>query len=388
MTVRRPNEKTIFSLAIALLVSPRAYGQATGAFDDRPAIRLKLELIPRLNDYGLPYHPLLKGETQAGTIGRAKLVWTYDRHLEIEAGVLGRVPFALNIGPEAGALPILALTLHPFGRELLIRFGSLDIHHGYHPAIVDEKRYDYGRDYQAAYNRSLLPIAQRNLGGDPFMPAEHGGQIIAEIGSARVEGFLDWQLIETAQHREKFAVGLLGSAPHPFGELGLQFRLIHYGGESYTQSDPLRASGLDPTRQFPTLGITERIELFSERSWTLDVPLAFVRGHVVQAPGQAAAWQSGFEAGIDLGLFELARVGYRLWLPIERSYGFTSEDADPVYAETRSHRAIFSMRVPYGAATLAGRFDLIFPQDFHQVQYELVSMLAFSFETVLWKSRD
>jgi hypothetical protein len=383
MTAPKPHVIPILGAIVALGLSPRA------ARSEPQQIRFHLELEPRLLDYGLPYHPTVKGETQVGTIGRATFVWSFAEVLAIEAGVLGRLPFAHNIKAEVGALPILALVIHPFSEEITMRFGSLDIRHGYHAAIVDEARYGYGRSYQAAYNRGLSPDAQRDLGGDPFLPAEHGIQMIAKGEVARAEGFLDWQLLETDKHREKFAVGLLGEVEQPWMKLGLQFRLVHYGGELFTRTDPIRFAGLDPVRQPVTGAITLRLLPSQAFGWfegvlRLELPFAYIRGRVIQEPGAPPANQSGVEAGADLFLFDFARAGYRFWQPIDRAYGFLSEDGDPIYAERRSHRAIVALSTKHGPAALEARLDLVFADEAKQVQYETLTVLRFDLDVEVW----
>jgi hypothetical protein len=321
---------------------------------------------------------------QVGTIGRARLVWSFGEIFAIEAGALGRLPFAENIKAEAGALPILAFVMHPFSSELTLRIGSLDIDHGYHPAVVDEARYAYGRDYQTSYNRSLVAAAQKDLGGDPFMPAEHGLQIIGRTEAAKVEGFLDWQLLETAVHREKFAVGLLGSVDLGWVRSGIQFRLVHYGGMLFTRSDPIRFAGLDPVRQPITGLLSAAIVPPIDRlgvSWLkVELPFAYVHGRMIQTGGGAPEDRSGAEGGADVFLFDVARLGYRLFVPIAHDYGFVSEDADPVYAERRSHRVITGLSMKVGPATVDSRLDLVFADDAQQVQFELFTVVRFMYE--------
>jgi hypothetical protein len=352
---------------------------------------LRIELVPRLLGYGFPDHPEgSQWPKQVGTIGRGSLVVRPFERLTVEAGVLFRLPFALKLSPEAGALPILSLLVQPFEEPgLTIRFGTLDLHHGYHAALLDEVRYAYGRPYQATYNQSLVPAAHRDLGGDPFMPAENGVQIIGDAGIARIEGYLDWQLLETSSHREKFAVGLLGEVVQPWFRLGLQFRLLHYGGAVFTASDPLRSANLDPVRQPISEAVVLRL-LPLEIGWlALELPAAYVRGRLAQVPGGDPAPQSGVDAGADVVLGALGRIGYRAWLPIERAYGYISEDSDPIYSGRRSHRILAESALDVGPARLVGRLAVIFADQAAQVQYELLSALEFRCEVPLaldrWK---
>lgn len=347
-------------------------------------LHLSIALTPMLIDYELPGHPNTKGRGHVGTIGRGTLVWTHDRFLTIEAGVLFRIPFAHNFTDELGALPVLALELEPFGESTRIRFGSLDDHHGYHPAIVDEDRYAYGRNYEELYNRSIVPAAHRDLGGDPFMPAENGAQIKFANALMHAELFLDWQLLETDTHREKFAFGVLGGLTHPYADLDVQYRLVHYGGELFTKTDPIRFAQLDPVRQPTTFAITAKLKspaLFEFLRF--EVPLAYVHGHVIQMPGAAASSHSGVELGADSIWYSVVRLGWRLWLPQHGEPGFLGEDGDPVYWGRRSQRARLVIADRYGFATLSGRLDLIFMEGASKVQYETVSALEFRWDPSL-----
>jgi hypothetical protein len=347
---------------------------------------LHLELLPRLLGYGFPDHPEgSQWPKEAGTIGRGLLVFRPFERVGIEAGVLARLPFALKLSPDVGALPILSVVVQPFEEPglLTIRFGSLDIRHGHHAALLDEVRYAYGRPYQATYNQSLVPEAHRDLGGDPFMPAEHGVQVISTVGIARVEGYLDWQLLETASHREKFAVGLLGELIEPWFRFGLQFRLLHYGGAIFTASDPLRSANLDPVRQ-PIAGAV-LLRLLPLEFWclSLELPAAYVRGRLAQTPGAEPSSQGGFETGADLVVGAFGRIGYRAWLPIDRAYGYVSEDSDPIYSGRRSHRVLAETALVVGPARLVGRAAAIFADQAHEVQYELLSAVEVFYDRPL-----
>jgi hypothetical protein len=336
-------------------------------------------LEPMVIDYELPGHPREVGRGHTGTIGRLSLVWTYDEHITIEAGALGRLAFAHNFAEEADAFPILAVTLRPFGPWLALRLGSLDIRHGFHHAILDEDLYAYGRPYQEAYNRTLVPSSARDLGGDPFLPVESGASIKADLWDIKAELYLDWQLLETEAHREKFAVGVLGAYEGRFLDAGFQYRLVHYGGQLYTQLRP----GVDPKRQPTTLAayVTPKVTL----EWLrLEAPITFVQGRAVQTRGGIEEGHRGLEVGADAWLFDTVRFGYRAWLPERGEAGSVSEDADPIYNGPRSHRAILGMVNELGPATLSGRLDLVFAEGSSKLQYLTVTTVTFKFEPAIF----
>lgn len=384
-------------LAAGSAPGPHGLVDTATAAGGEPVLGLALELTAIAIDQELPGHPTLHGRGHLGAIAAARLRWRVDPHLTIEAGALGRLPFSLDPGEEAGALPILALVLAPLGAgdpvSLELRFGSLFTRHGFHPALADEARYAYARPYAETYLRSLAPGVERDVGDDPFLPAEHGAQLRLETaalsGRAHADVFLDWQLLETRAHREKFLFGAVVGFEHRFVTLSLQLRLAHYGGELFTRVDPVRFAGDDPVRQ-PT-SLAAAAELRPLRLWsgriTFALPLAIVRGKVIQAPGEAPAWHQGFEVGAGVELFHTARIGWRWWLPEGRPHGFVSEDGDAVYAGRRSHCVTFALSTRHGAAELSGRLDLISAEGAEKLQYETATSLSFSFDPILWSQR-
>jgi hypothetical protein len=321
-------------------------------------------------DYELPGHPNQIGRGHAGTIGSGALVWSYDDFVTVEAGVLARLPFANDFSRETDAFPLLAIEVAPFGPELTLRLGSLEIDHGHHPALLDEDRYAYGRPYEELYNRSIDVV--REVGEDPFLPVENGFQLRAAYEWIRAEVYLDWQLLETEAHREKFAVGVLGRFESKWLDAGFDYRLVHYGGQLFTKV----REGFDPKRVPNGLAafLKPRLEVdwFKGELWG-----AFVYGRAPDA-------HFGFEAGADVTLFSLGRLGYRVWLPKSGDAKVIAEDGDPIYAGPRSHRAIVGLFGTYGAVELSGRLDLVFAEGSDKVQYLTVTMLRFLWEPVIF----
>jgi hypothetical protein len=378
MTIARAKGKAPAALVALLWSTPAA---AALPFGD--GLKLTASVQPTVLDYELPGHPNQVGAGHVGAVGDLALVWQYDRHVTVRLGVRGRLPFALDFPEEAAARPTFALELKPFGDLALLRFGTLDHEHGYHPAVLDEARYRYGRPIEDTYNASLPAEAQRDL-PDLAMPMENGGQVILRHGDLEAEAFVDWQLLETATHREKFAFGVLGSYTGKWIAASFQYRLVHYGGQRYTQRDPIRASGLDPKRQPTTLAVTLTPKPLHLSWLQVGLPLAFINGRVVQTPGARETTHHGFEVGVDATLFELVRLGYRLWLPQGGDARLVSEDGEPVYAGPRSHRATLGLVQQVGPARLDGRLDLVFQAGADKVQYLTVTTVTVAWETLLF----
>jgi hypothetical protein len=298
-----------------------------------------------------------------------------------------RWAFAQDFESELGAFPHAALVFTPFGPQISLRFGSLDIHHGFHPGVLDETRFAYGRDYERSYNRTIVPAARRDLGGDPFLPVENGVQIVARAGGFRTEAFLDWQLTDTIEHREKFAVGLLGSYRSRWLELGVQYRVVHYGGQEFTSVDQLREDGLDPKRQPSTLAVNLRLKPLVLGPLALELPLSFLHGRMIQTPGEDSRIHFGIEPGLDIWALDMLRLGYRLWLPDGDQARFLSEDGDPVYSGPLSHRISIETRLTVGVVDLIGRLDLVVPKESDTVQTLSLFYAEVRIEPELWNSR-
>lgn len=344
-------------------------------------------------DYGLPGHPNAVGETQLGAVLRGILVLSTDAHVALEAGLLGRVPFALDFGEASAVAPWLAIVVRPGPDDLVFRLGAFDTRHGFHPAVVDEARYAFARDYQTTYNQSLSlnDGVPRSVSRRLFLPFESGAQLTAKLLGVEFDGFLDWQLLETSAHLEKFAVGLIAKLKRKRLFVSGQLRLVHYGGERFTSSDPLRSTGVDTKRQPLTMAVTATVCPVRTSMLRIEIPATWVYGRLTQTRGAAPRPHYGFEVGLDLVFASRVRLGYRAWLPKANRAFMVSEDSEPIYRAGRSHRASLSLEHRWLGATLDARLDLVFAEGARDVQYLTVTTLRFDVEEILWngdKDRD
>ncbi len=381
MTAAKHNWKALVMLGLLALPGPAIAGESPLPFGQ--GLALELSVLPTLLDYELPKHPKTVGVGHVGVLSDAVLRWTYDDHVQILLGVRGRLPFAFDLDVESAAMPIFTVLLQPYGDLATIRFGTLDHHHGFHPAVLDEARYNYGRPLEDTYNQSILPEAQRDI-QDLAMGAETGAQLVLQSHGFRADLFLEWQLLETETHREKFGVGVLTEYNHRWVQASFQYRLIHYGGQRFTQREAIRSRGLDRKRQPTTLAVT-LTPVPLDLGWLkVRVPMAFIRGKVVQSPGAAESAHSGFEAGLEVTFSEMLTLGYRIWVAKDNTAAYVSEDAEPVYSGAGSHRARLALVQRIGPATLRSRLDLIFPKDSNAVQYLTVTTVEVAWQTLLF----
>jgi len=344
-------------------------------------VDLSLQLAPTVLDYELPGHPNTLGRGHVGLRAQAALHYHPNRYVQIGAGVLGRAPFALESSDYADAIGVFFVEGRPLGTgELLMRFGSLKIDHGYHGALVDEARLGISRNIHETYHRSIPAQVNREDLPRQMMPAEHGAQVIYQQPNFRAEAFLDWQLLETDMHREKFNFGVLGQYESHWVDVGLQFRLTHYGGQLYTQSDPIRVAQLDPVRQPESFAMKLRGHVLRFESLTLDLKAAAAAGHMRQTAAGEEKWHYGFEGGIETRLYEDIVLGYRYWWSRDRQAGFVSEDSDPVYNQGPSHRIELGLRQQMGGLSIDGRLDVIFPVHApEKIQYLAITRINYDF---------
>lgn len=353
-------------------------GAATETPEARATLAVALELRAELLDHALPRHPTDVGQSHLGTLIAPTLRWRPLAALTVEAGARVRVPMSLDLDEELGALPLVSLSIRLTGDErLTLTLGSLPYTHGFHPAVAHEARLAYGRDVAAAYDRPLAPAGRRALPGDPRVPGAHGARLVLDLAPVWVDAFLDWQLLETPEHREKFVVGALSELRGARGALGLEVLLDHYGGERYTRSDPRRAAGLDPTRQDLVLAGVGRWQALR---WD---PLALeLHGLVLAArPLRVEGWRTGLELGADVEAWSMLRIGYRYWRTLGAdAAGDLGEAGDPTYRQVETHRGRLALTQAFGPLGLETRFDLVFPIGRDAVQYELSTRAVFRWD--------
>lgn len=346
--------------------------------EETAALAVALELRAELLDHALPRHPIDVGQSHLGTLITPTLVWRPLAALTVEAGARVRVPMSLDFDEELGALPVLRLSVRLLGDErLTLTLGSLPYEHGFHPAVAHEARLAYGRDVAAAYDRPLDPAGRRALPGDPRIPGANGARLVVDLAPVWVDAFLDWQLLETTAHREKFVVGALSELRGERGALGLQVLLDHYGGERYTRTDPRRAAGLDPTRQDLVLAGVGRLRALTWAPVALDLRALVLAARPLRVEG----WRAGVELGAEVEAWGLLRVGYRYWRTLDAdAAGQLGEAGDPTYRQVETHRARLALAQTFGPLGLETRFDLVFPTGRDAVQYELSTRAVFRWD--------
>lgn len=343
------------------------------------SLEAQLSLRPTVLDYELPGHPNTLGRGHVGLITAATLNYTPNPHVRIGAGAIGRLAFALEQEDYAQARPIFFAEARPTGeRHFFMRFGTLNARRGYHPGVIDEARHQISRNIAETYNRSIPKEAWRSALPRQALPLEHGTQIVYDKDGLRGEVFLDWQLLETDNHREKFNFGILAEYDQKWMKASLQFRLTHYGGQLFTQGDPIRFAQLDPVRQPETVAFVLNGRPIVLENLVAEVVVGAIAGHMMQTPLAAEEWHYGIEVGTQLKFYNSLELGYRYWFTKDSRAGFVSEDSEPTYNQGNSHKLIIGLNQNIGGIKINGRLSLIVPEDSpEKIQYLAVTQVSY-----------
>ncbi|MEE2901767.1 MAG: hypothetical protein VYC39_05525 [Myxococcota bacterium] len=342
-------------------------------------LEAQLAIRPTILDYELPGHPNTLGRGHVGVISEATLRYTPNPYVLIGAGVIGRLAFALEQDEYAQALPIFYAEARPTGmKHFFMRFGTLRMQHGYHPAVIDEARHQISRNIAETYNRSIPTEARRSSVPRQALPLEHGAQIVYQKSGFRGEMFLDWQLLETDDPREKFNFGILAEYDQKWMKANLQFRLTHYGGQLFTQGDPIRFAQLDPVRQPETMAVVIHGRPVVLQNFVFELVAGAIAGHMIQEPLQAEEWHYGIEVGAQLKLYSSLELGYRYWFPRDSKAGFVSEDSEPTYNQGTSHKLMIGLNQNIGGIKIDGSLSLVVPEDNpDKIQYLAVTRVSY-----------
>lgn len=172
------------------------------------------------------FNPFREGETLLGTDGRIFL----DVHLNDQVSV--RTGLFVNHRNGSQELfeqwrPVLGLVVKTFHSEFL--FGTID---------SVERRAGPGPDRTAPHDLPS-PLQRETLAFT--RPYEAGLQWKLAIPQVEQDAWLNWQRLNTSEHRERFDVGFSGRTPLPVQLptwLTWRFHLVHEGGQLY-ESGPV-----------------------------------------------------------------------------------------------------------------------------------------------------
>lgn len=163
-------------------------------------------------------NPFREGETLMGAAVRVELVVPVGPRVQIRGGVFGNQRFGSERAFEE-VRPVLAMVL--LGSTHSFVFGTL-------PEPTTPAR---GPDRQNRHG--LLPPVQ----GETLAftrPWEAGLQWTTSTNRVRQAAWINWQALNTSDHRERFDTGVVGQAAMAAGlSLQYQWHLVHRGGQLF-----------------------------------------------------------------------------------------------------------------------------------------------------------
>lgn len=263
-------------------------------------------------------NPFREGETIFGAAARVCVVADVNERVRLTLGAFGNHRFGGDAAFEL-VRPVLSLTVR--GARSAFVFGTLP----WRTTGVAT-----GPDRGGPH--ALLPPFQRETLAFE-RPYEAGLQWTWASPAYRQDLWLNWQRVNTREHRERFDAGIAAER-HVAGALWipLQAHVVHEGGQLFA-AGPVRDS------LAAAAGVALRRSTARVESVALDLIAATSR--FVPDRGDAAAKRTG--AGF-LGRASLEEAGWRAHLLFWRGRHFMTDEGDPNYLSRRRdgthHRGI------------------------------------------------
>jgi len=174
----------------------------------------------------------------------ATLLWN-DR-FRIQLGLIAEKAYGSDPGFDA-VDPWIQLLWQPV-QSLSVVFGDLDVPHYYLPALFYPNNY-----FEQNASRTLPNIPQlKSVPSNYFTQYTHenGAQLIVKKPNLYEDLFFNYEMQDTADHNEKFALGFVHRNSWKWLSLDYQAHWLHYGGQINphpveTRNDVAQAVGLD-----------------------------------------------------------------------------------------------------------------------------------------------
>jgi hypothetical protein len=231
-------------------------------------------------------NPFREGDTVLGVSGRIALDVSLNDHVTLRVGFFGNGRFGAHEGLEH-AEPAVALEVAR-GRSRFI-FGSLE---------TVQTRHDVPGPDRETLHGLLPPLQEETL---TFARGQEMGlQWLVASARGEHDTWINWQRLNTAEHRERFDAGYRGrvALAASVGLLG-QWHLVHEGGQRF-------ASGAVSDSQGGSVGVDWQRSAGGTR-WTIDTHVVATRdvpdrerpalteggmGGFVRAAGERGPWRA------------------------------------------------------------------------------------------------
>ena len=276
-------------------------------------------------------NPFREGETIFGSAARAALVFGLGDRVEIALGGFGNVRFGGDSAFDE-AKPIIALIIA--GARSRFVFGTLATPRAGRPAGPD----------RTGPHGLLPPIQGETLAFD--RPYEAGLSWTFKGETVEQEAWINWQRVNTPEHRERFDGGAIGRV-RLFGWLAVPFNIhvVHEGGQLFAvgpvADSSVVASGFDVQLTAPHWLDKAGIELYGLAS-------RFV-------PDRSEPLRSR-DGGAFLARASAERAGWRGHLIVWRGKHFIKDEGDPNYSSLQRNGIEWRGTRDYAEAGLTRTF--------------------------------
>lgn len=315
---------------LALLVVAAAADPAMAQSPQSPSRRATITAdVTYYGDNTEFANPFREGDTLLGVAGFLVFAVDVNDRVRVEAGVFGNQRFGSAKAFEQ-VRPVLALSVHDERHQF--RMGT------FAPAIT----LPLGGDRQILHGL-VPPLQSETLSF--VRPWEAGLQWTTATIRLRQEAWLNWQQLNTAQHREKFDTGVAGIwQVLPRAGLVYQWHLVHRGGQLFA---------VGPVSDSYAVALGPRVSTMLGSATTLSLEVLGLASRDVPDREVPAERRSG-KALFVRGAAE--RGGWRGHVLVFRGWDFVKAEGDANYQAVRRDGTAFRNVRDYAEAGLARQF--------------------------------
>jgi hypothetical protein len=276
-------------------------------------------------------NPFREGETIFGAAARVTANLELNPRTTVTLGVFGNQRFGSDKAFEQ-VRPVIALSIT--GARSMFVFGAFPAWRASAPQGPDR-----------GGPHGLLPALQREtLTFD--RPFEPGLLWTYKSDRIRHESWLEWQQINTAEHRERFDAGVNAQVRAGTVSLPFQLHVVHQGGQLF-------ASGPVADSVAAAAGLLVERALRGSSSWTLEGYGAISR----YVPDRAAPERSR-DGTAFFGRAAIQGGGWRAHLIVWRGRNFIKQEGDPNYLSLRRDGTRYRGTRDYSEIGASRRFEL------------------------------
>jgi hypothetical protein len=302
-----------------------------GTADAQPSLALGAD-VTFYGDNTEFRNPFREGETIFGAALRLSAISEVSDRIAITIGAFGNQRFGSDDGFEL-VRPILSLTVS--GRRSRFVFGTFPVRS---PETLS------GPDLDGPH-RLLPPIQRETLAFD--RPYEAGLQWTFAGAHLTHDMWLEWQRLNTPEHRERFDGGF-NARISPGGLLSfpIQVHIVHEGGQLFS-SGPVADSGV----------ISAGLRI-AGRPLSLDSAALELIGLASRFVPNRAQDNRTRDGGAFFGRAEAEKRGWRAHLIVWRGKNFIKEEGDPNYQSIQRVGEIYRGTRDYAEAGVTRTFQL------------------------------